>query len=163
MKKILVIDDEQYLTSVLDSILEKTGLYEVFIANDGQEGIDLIKKYNFDLIFLDYIMPKVRGDKVLQFVREHSDHKHIKVIIMSGLIDILSNDVVHSKQCEEAANDVSEDRAGTPSPNIFPIHLIEQYGIQGVLEKPFARGKLLSLTQTIFEQEKNGKKKEVNT
>lgn len=83
MKKIVVIDDEPDIIKVVKFRLLKTG-YEVFVAIDGQEGWDLIRKVKPDLILLDYFMPKMSGDQVCALVRADSGMKDIPILIMTA-------------------------------------------------------------------------------
>ena len=59
-KKILLIDDEQDILEILSYNLEKEG-YQVFMANNGNEGIAKAKEIIPDLILLDVMMPEKDG------------------------------------------------------------------------------------------------------
>ena len=59
-KKILVVDDDPTLLTVIKPFLESRG-YLVFVASDGEQGIQEAKKHNPDLIVLDVKMPKMNG------------------------------------------------------------------------------------------------------
>ena len=84
-KKILVVDDEDALRTVLSSELEGEG-YKVASAADGSEAIEILKKEGFDLILLDIKMPNVDGFEVLKFVKE--THPDTKVIMLTGFADL---------------------------------------------------------------------------
>lgn len=64
MSKILIIDDEKVIRSTLKEILEYEK-YEIFEAQDGQEGFGMIEKQDFDLVLCDIKMPKMDGMEVL--------------------------------------------------------------------------------------------------
>lgn len=66
--KVLVIDDEKQIADIVKFNLEKEG-YIVETANDGQEGIDKIYKWNPDLVILDIMMPVKDGFQVLKEIR----------------------------------------------------------------------------------------------
>ncbi|MEK7669750.1 MAG: response regulator, partial [Bacteroidota bacterium] len=66
--KILVVDDEDALRTVLSAELEGEG-YQVTTAADGQEAINVLTTSGFDLILLDIKMPNVDGFEVLKFVK----------------------------------------------------------------------------------------------
>ncbi len=83
--RILVVDDEDALRTVLSSELEGEG-YKVASASDGAEAIDILKKDEFDLILLDIKMPNVDGFEVLKFVKE--THPDTKVIMLTGFADL---------------------------------------------------------------------------
>jgi DNA-binding NtrC family response regulator len=83
--RILVVDDEAALRTVLSSELHTEG-YMVSTASDGDEAIDLLQSHSFDLILLDIKMPRVDGFQVLRYVKEKLPH--IKVIMLTGFADL---------------------------------------------------------------------------
>lgn len=83
--RILVVDDEDALRTVLSSELEGEG-YQVASAGDGQEAINILQTREFDLILLDIKMPNVDGFEVLKFVKER--HPKTKVVMLTGFADL---------------------------------------------------------------------------
>jgi two-component system response regulator PilR (NtrC family) len=83
--RVLVVDDEDALRTVLSSELEGEG-YKVAAAADGAEAISILKNQTFDLILLDIKMPNVDGFEVLKFVKE--THPETKVIMLTGFADL---------------------------------------------------------------------------
>ncbi len=79
--KILIIEDEEALISLLKVKLEKEG-FKVECAYDGEEGYKKIKESKPDLILLDIVMPKMNGYEVLEKMNE--DNIKIPVIIISN-------------------------------------------------------------------------------
>lgn len=70
--KILVVDDEERMQKLLKDFLKMKD-YEVFLAGNGEEAIDLFfKEKSIALIILDVMMPKMDGWTVLKTIREHS-------------------------------------------------------------------------------------------
>src|SRR5690625_5097673 len=67
--KILVVDDEQPIADILKFNLEKEG-YEVIVAYDGEEAIELALKEEPDLILLDIMLPKKDGNEVCREIRK---------------------------------------------------------------------------------------------
>ncbi|MEE9289221.1 MAG: response regulator [Bacteroidota bacterium] len=84
-KKILVVDDEDALRTVLSGELVGEG-YDVETAADGDEAINVIQARTFDLVLLDIKMPKVDGFEVLKFLK--SKYPNIKVIMLTGFADL---------------------------------------------------------------------------
>lgn len=68
MKRILVVDDEPNMILGLKDNLEFEG-YEVITASNGREGLALLLKEEFDLVFLDVMMPEMSGFEVCKKVR----------------------------------------------------------------------------------------------
>ncbi|MCT4665290.1 MAG: response regulator [Flavobacteriales bacterium] len=80
---ILIVDDEPSIVMSLDFLLRKEN-YEVFIARDGQEALDLIEENIPDLILLDIMMPKVDGYQVIEQLKSSQKHQHIKIIFLTA-------------------------------------------------------------------------------
>lgn len=71
MSKILIIEDEAAIRRVLSKILlEEDDKYQIEEAVDGQEGLDKIKKDDYDLVLCDIKMPKFDGIEVLEAVKK---------------------------------------------------------------------------------------------
>lgn len=67
MAKILVVDDNPGLRSMLRILLNTNG-HETLLAEDGQEALELIKQYKFDLMITDLRMPHMNGMSLLRAV-----------------------------------------------------------------------------------------------
>jgi len=83
-KKILIIEDEQYLSDLYKIKFEQEG-YEVILARDGEEGLALAQNQQPDLILLDLVLPKMDGYQVLERLKDDKRTKNIKVYILSNL------------------------------------------------------------------------------
>lgn len=87
MAKILLVEDDQFLSSLLKTRLEKEK-FEVTLAHDGPEAVQAIKSYSPDLILLDVILPGKSGFDVLEEIQKDPqlrDKKDIPVVIISNL------------------------------------------------------------------------------
>jgi len=86
-KRILVVDDEELLTKSLTNLLEKFG-YDVYVAMNAQQGIDMIQEIDFDLIITDVRMPGIDGIGMLEQIRrirsEKQENKHVPEIVVTG-------------------------------------------------------------------------------
>ena len=85
--KILIIDDERAITEFLKVGLE-TRLFDVETASDGERGAFLGRTGKYDLIILDYNLPKLNGAEVLKEIR--LEKKHIPVIMLSVKSEIVT-------------------------------------------------------------------------
>ncbi|MFM2231015.1 MAG: hypothetical protein RL607_2273 [Bacteroidota bacterium] len=83
MKKILIVDDEPNIVMTLEYTFKKNN-FEVFIARDGQEALEILKTQYPDLIILDIMMPLVDGFETLQNIRQNEQLNHCKVIFLSA-------------------------------------------------------------------------------
>lgn len=82
-KKILIIEDEEIISSLLKKKLEVEG-YEVAVAENGNEGLKQMKSNKPDLILLDIIMPEKGGFEVMEEMRESEDLKNIPIVVISN-------------------------------------------------------------------------------
>lgn len=68
-KKILIVEDEKAISHGLQLKLQAVG-YDVKVANNGQEGLDLLMAEHFDVLLLDIMMPVMDGFQVLKKLTE---------------------------------------------------------------------------------------------
>ena len=83
MKKILIVDDEPNIVMTLEYTFKKSN-YEVFIARDGQEALDILKSNFPDVIILDIMMPMVDGYATLEQIKKDDNLQHTKVMFLSA-------------------------------------------------------------------------------
>ena len=83
MKKILIVDDEPNIVMALEYTFKKNN-FEVFIARDGQEALDILKNQLPDLIILDVMMPMVDGFATLEQIKKDERLQHCKVLFLSA-------------------------------------------------------------------------------
>ena len=87
MSRILIIEDESAIRRVLVKILtEENSQYQVFEAEDGLTGTEMIKKDDFDLVLCDIKMPKMDGVEVLEAVKKIKPE--IPMVMISGHGDL---------------------------------------------------------------------------
>jgi DNA-binding response OmpR family regulator len=83
-KKILLIEDDPFLSSLLKNRFIKEG-YEVQIAQTGDLGIQAAKQGGFDLILLDLILPGKSGFEVMEEINMDPTAPRIPILIISNL------------------------------------------------------------------------------
>jgi len=82
-QKVLVVDDDPYILMSLEFLMKKSG-FQVLVARNGTEALDLIAKELPALILLDIMMPDVDGYAICEKVKSTESWKHIKVIFLSA-------------------------------------------------------------------------------
>ena len=82
-EKILAVDDNQDILECLRLSLKKRG-YQVFIANDGEEGLKIAEDEIPNLILLDIKMPTMDGLTFMRRLRKFDELKKIPVVILTG-------------------------------------------------------------------------------
>jgi len=82
MNKILIVDDEPNIIMSLEFLMKKNG-YEVFIARDGAEAINIVDKEIPKGVVLDIMMPKVDGYEVCEYIKKEKQ-LDTRVIFLSA-------------------------------------------------------------------------------
>ena len=83
MAKILVIDDEQGIRDLLDTLLRRKG-YDVVLADNGQKGLELFRRERPDVVVLDLKMPGMGGLTVLQEIRSFNPKQPVVILTGAG-------------------------------------------------------------------------------
>lgn len=81
--RILIADDEQNQLELLSFNLKQDG-YEVIVATNGQDVLDIVADQLPDLIILDWMMPEISGIDVCRHLRSSKDTKSIPIIMLSA-------------------------------------------------------------------------------
>lgn len=74
MKKILLVEDDPNLGLLLQDYLQLKGKFDVVLCTDGEEGLKMFNKQNFDLCILDVMMPKKDGFTLGKEIRKTNQH-----------------------------------------------------------------------------------------
>ena len=82
MAKILVVEDDDQIRTLIKRMLEGENEYDVSEAQNGDEAIKLVRKTEYDLIITDIIMPEKEGIETIKEIRQI--YPMIKIIAISG-------------------------------------------------------------------------------
>jgi DNA-binding NtrC family response regulator len=83
---ILIVDDEESITFLLQTEFEEFPEYDVDVALNGSEAINRIQSKLYDVVLLDIKMPRVSGLEVLNFIKEHSPTT--QAIMLTNVVDL---------------------------------------------------------------------------
>lgn len=83
MSKVLVVDDSLTQRQMISDLLKEYGM-SVAIARDGEEAIERMHKYAFDLVVLDIVMPKMNGYEVCRRLKSDPKTKNVPVVMCSS-------------------------------------------------------------------------------
>lgn len=95
-RKILIVDDEKFVTDTLEGFFSHGG-FKIFKAEDGEACLNIIKNEPLDLVLLDIKLPKVDGIEILKILRQ--DYPQVKVIVMTAY-DMEYKNKIDSIGCE---------------------------------------------------------------
>jgi excisionase family DNA binding protein len=86
-RKILVVDDDPEIVELFVDVLERDGRFDVKTAATGYDAGIATQEFMPDLIILDYMLPDVNGNVVCQTIRKNPNFEHMKIIIVSGVVN----------------------------------------------------------------------------
>ncbi len=99
MSTILIVDDDKTIRVLLAQLVNKLG-HHCIAASDGQRAIEVLEDNPaVDVIITDMQMPRMHGDALVKFLREHEHHAKTPIIMVSGFVqahevkDLLANGV----------------------------------------------------------------------
>lgn len=81
--KILLVDDDPNILISLEFLMRKSG-YDVLIARNGTEALELLNENAPDLTLLDIMMPDVDGYEICKHIKSSKKLKHSKVVFLSA-------------------------------------------------------------------------------
>ena len=85
-KKILIVDDEKSLTTLLKLNLEDTGNYEVRVENWAEDALPAAREFQPDLMLLDIIMPRMAGGDVVAQFKADPELKTIPIVFITAAV-----------------------------------------------------------------------------
>ncbi|TKD13026.1 DUF4388 domain-containing protein [Polyangium fumosum] len=109
--RVLVIDDSPTILKVVSAILARNG-YEPTTARDGVAGLELIRKGpKFDLVLLDFVMPRMNGYQFCRELRSDATHRTLPVVLMSAKGDKIRGTFVQQTGAVDAITKPFDARA----------------------------------------------------
>jgi DNA-binding response OmpR family regulator len=82
-KEILIVDDEPSIVVPVQFLMQQQG-YTVLVAGDGHDALDMIYKYQPDLVLLDIMLPGIDGYEVCEIVRLNPELRDVKIIFLTA-------------------------------------------------------------------------------
>ncbi len=86
-QKILILDDDTDLLSVLSMLLEDSG-YEIMALSSGKAIFETIRLFNPDLVLMDVMLAEMDGRVICRDIKERNETKNLPVILISGSHDL---------------------------------------------------------------------------
>ncbi|MHA1340347.1 MAG: chemotaxis protein CheB [Promethearchaeota archaeon] len=81
--KVLIVDDSLFVRKLMEKVIQSfSNMHVVALARNGEEALEILKKREIDLIFMDLLMPKMGGIKTLQII---SKNMPIPTVILTAL------------------------------------------------------------------------------
>jgi excisionase family DNA binding protein len=85
--RVLVVDDDPRIVELFVDVLKADGRFEVATAQTGYDAGVMTREMLPDVVVLDYMLPDVNGNVVCKTIRENPDLAHIKILIISGVVN----------------------------------------------------------------------------
>jgi len=84
MTKIAIIEDDSVISQMYRMKFESDG-FDVQVAENGRDGVELVKSFAPDIILLDLQMPTMNGDEALKLIRKEEWGKTVPVMVLTNL------------------------------------------------------------------------------
>lgn len=84
MKKILLVEDDEFLIDIYKTKLEESK-FEVVVESNGSRAVEIVKKEKPDLVLLDIVLPNQDGWEILRNLKKEGIMEKTKVAILSNL------------------------------------------------------------------------------
>jgi CheY-like chemotaxis protein len=85
VKTVLVVDDEPTIRTLVNAILDGSGV-RTLEAADGPEALDMARRHQPDLVLLDVVMPRMDGFAVCQKLKEERSMARTRVLLLTALV-----------------------------------------------------------------------------
>lgn len=84
--KVLIVEDDKSYAEILKRVIIKNG-YEINLAHDGKEGLELSTEWKPDVIIVDWMMPGMSGIELISKLREHPELKFSYIIMLTARVE----------------------------------------------------------------------------
>ncbi len=85
--RVLVVDDDPEIIELFTDVLKGDGRFEAATAQTGYDAGVMTQQFHPDVVILDYMLPDINGNVVCKTIRENPDLSHIKILIISGMVN----------------------------------------------------------------------------
>ncbi len=85
--RVLVVDDDPEIIELFADALNADGRFEVAMAQTGYDAGVLTQQFRPSIVILDYMLPDINGNVVCKTIRDNPDLRHIKILIISGMVN----------------------------------------------------------------------------
>jgi excisionase family DNA binding protein len=85
--RVLIVDDDPEIIQLFVDVLQSDGRFELATAQTGYDAGVLTQQFNPDIVVLDYMLPDINGNVVCRTIRDNPDLVHIKILIISGMVN----------------------------------------------------------------------------
>ncbi len=82
-KEILIVDDEPSIVVPIQFLMQQQG-YNVIVAENGHDALDMIYQYKPDLVLLDIMLPGIDGYEVCEIVRLNPELRNVRIIFLTA-------------------------------------------------------------------------------
>jgi CheY-like chemotaxis protein len=142
--KLLVVDDEEDLCSLIKVNLESTGRFKVVTTTNPLDAEKLCQAIEPDLIILDVVMPQRKGSFIAESLKRNPSTQNIPIIIMSGFGEM--NYCAKQKKWKWLPNNPIAIAQSKDMPHDkIPRIAADTYGVDDYISKPFTTDELISV------------------
>ena len=100
MAKVLIADDQANMRTLVRLTLE-TGRFEIFEAPDGDAALEVARREQPDLVFLDWTMPGLPGVEVCRALRDDPAHDGIRIVMLTARTQHEDREAAHAMGADD--------------------------------------------------------------
>ena len=89
---ILIVDDEENFTYIFLVLLKKNGYHNTVGVTTGKEALSIFREKNFDIVFLDLLLPDMNGEKIFEEMKKINPE--IDVVFITGQLGIDETEII---------------------------------------------------------------------
>lgn len=87
-KRLLIVDDQYGIRILLSEVFIKDG-YKIYLAETGEEALEIVKKEKPDLVLLDVKIPGMDGLDILKHIKEYDENIKVMMMTAYGELDLM--------------------------------------------------------------------------
>lgn len=87
MKTLVLIEDNSEVQELCIALIGDISGIQVYCANDGLEGIEIVQTHKPDIVITDFDMPRMNGRQVIEHIRKHEQTESAYIILFTSLLE----------------------------------------------------------------------------
>ncbi|HYH59842.1 MAG TPA: response regulator [Thermoleophilaceae bacterium] len=123
MKKVLIVDDDPFIRKLIATTLEDVAGFELLQAADGAEAVDIARREEPQIVFLDVDMPRLDGIEACAQIRDHAPTAGATIVMLTA-----TSRTNNERRAEDAGADLFLTKPFSP---LDLLRLVDEIGGTG--------------------------------
>lgn len=91
-KKVLLVEDDPNMVIFMENLIKELK-YDIEVATDGMQGLEMARRLDPSLIILDIMLPKLDGFKISRYLKFDDNHSHIPILMLTAKSDAKDREI----------------------------------------------------------------------